>query len=133
MKVKVSNLTGYALDWAVAKCEAERKKFPIYPEFVDTYSTDWALGGPIIDREDISIVCVEGEYIPELRSYSKYYVAEKGKNTAETVYGSQGDDFGNCFQICEGAIKGETALIAAMRCYVVSKLGEVIDIPEELI
>jgi hypothetical protein len=29
--------------------------------------------------------------------------------------------------------RGDTPLIAAMRCYVASKLGEEIDIPEELL
>jgi hypothetical protein len=68
------------------------------------YSTDWAQGGPIIEREGIRIVKV-----------------------APTVWGavySSGDIGREHFSA--------TPLIAAMRCYVTSKLGDDIEIPEEL-
>jgi hypothetical protein len=51
IKLKTSELTGAALDWAVAKCEVGDAINEIDdPHF---YSTDWALAGPIIERERI--------------------------------------------------------------------------------
>lgn len=43
--MKTSELTGAALDWAVAKCEGV-----LFPRSVPKYSTDWAQGGPIIEE-----------------------------------------------------------------------------------
>ena len=107
MKIKTSELTGTALDGAVAKCEG---RHPLAPLWVDDdqygnhterpYSpaTDWAQGGPIIEREKM-----------EFRNKGHY----ASYNDGPTFY-------------------GETHLIAAMRCYVASKLGDEIEIPEEL-
>jgi hypothetical protein len=91
--MKTSELTGAALDWAVAKCEGLR--FEEW-ETWGNYSTDWAQGGPIIEREGIALLP------PELAEMPGY----------------------------EG--RGETLLIAAMRCYVTSKLGDEIEVPEDL-
>jgi hypothetical protein len=53
MKLKTSELQGSALDWAVAKCEVGDAINEIDdPHF---YSTDWALAGPIIERENINV------------------------------------------------------------------------------
>jgi hypothetical protein len=52
--MKTSELQGAALDWAVAKCEY----FPVRHGVDDNcpeYSTDWAHGGPIIEREGIAL------------------------------------------------------------------------------
>lgn len=51
-KVNTNELIGAALDWAVAKCEGNAGDFGI-----DGYSpsTDWAQGGPIVEREGISL------------------------------------------------------------------------------
>lgn len=139
MKKKVSELSGAQLDWAVAKCEK--------PEWLgnqaETYvvkcgfspSTDWSQGGPIIEMENISIVCAEGEYRVSKsgHGYETYWVAEIGMLCPDTIYGSQGDNWGEYFQIEESAMSGPTPLIAAMRCYVASKLGDEVEIPEALI
>jgi hypothetical protein len=102
MRVKTNELTGAALDWAVAKIEAERKLFTIYPQYITPYSTDWAQGGPIIEREELSrLIC--------------YNHNEWGCLNGEVF--------------CEGP----TPLISAMRCYVASKLGDEVEIPEELV
>lgn len=103
--MKTSELTGAALDWAVAKCEGE-------PEYITgkpwramwpSYSTDWSQGGPIIEREKITVRFWEGE------DFVHAYVWNR-----------------------EGWTEGPTPLIAAMRCYVASKLGDDVEIPEEL-
>lgn len=113
--MKTSELTGAALDWAVAKCEGvllvehidglcswlEHEVFGYW--VVYSPSTDWAQGGPIIAREALCI------------------------NTQLTRFDWQALDFhGNITQF------GSTPLIAAMRCYVASKLGDEVDVPEEL-
>lgn len=107
MKIKTSELTDAALDWAVAVCEHNVGWEP-EGEDRDYYSTNWAQGGPIIAREGISLV-MQGdahEWIASLWDY-----AEEDWH----MYTS-----------------GSTPLIAAMRCYVASKLGDEVDVPEEL-
>jgi hypothetical protein len=102
--MKTSELTGAALDWAVAKCEEGIWDKPIAHGFIYRPSSAWSQGGPIIEREGIRIVKV-----------------------APTVWGavySSGDIGREHF--------ATTPLIAAMRCYVASKLGAEIEIPKEL-
>jgi hypothetical protein len=104
MKMKTSELTGAALDWAVAKCEGKRDND--FGWWWDNYkpSTDWAQSGPIIERERI-----ETRYDRTGR-FSEPWIAAT----------------------LERMIIGPTPLIAAMRCYVASKLGDEVEIPEEL-
>lgn len=123
--VKVSDLSGPALDWAVAKCEGLIIKRFVSGHFyvkggngVFCYaiggsyspSSDWSLAGPIIEREGIGL-----DFSP----------ADMGDDPA-----------------CEWAAydrahaereNGPTPLVAAMRCYVASKLGDTVEIPKELI
>jgi hypothetical protein len=105
MKIKTSELTGAALDWAVARCECGPDDITQIddPHF---YSTDWAQGGPIIEREQITIGA-DGEG----------WCAGKPWDT----------DWMSGF-----VHRGDTPLIAAMRCYVASKLGDTVEVPEEL-
>ena len=139
MKIKTQDLTGYALDWAVTKCEGLPLKLDPMgfrkdsPESMqagwwvwdgegqnqiighrktrrgeeDGYSpsTDWSQGGPIIERERISISTEENGW---------------SANICAPRYG-----------LSLGF--GPTPLIAAMRCYVASKLGDTVDILEELL
>ena len=106
MKIKTSDLTLLALDWAAAKCEVGEDISEIDdPHF---YSTDWAIGGPIIEREKISIM--------------------------EECNGTWMGSIGGCTDLDMPLWQehGPTPLIAAMRCYVASKLGAEIEIPKEL-
>lgn len=113
--MKTSELTGTALDWAVAKCDGLIDHLAYRPaQFVhthrlgyDNYSTDWSKGGQIIEREQIS-TCWEG---------TTWVATLLDKNCGERWYGHQ---------------YGPTPLVAAMRCYCCSKLGEFVDIPEGL-
>jgi len=70
-------------------------------------STNWSQGGPIIEREIVSIDKEEG-----------------GKRWAAFAWRSDRD--------LQRAI-GPTPLIAAMRCYVASKLGDTVEVPNELL
>ena len=106
MKVKTAELTGAALDWAVARCEGiELTNYS--GNLIIRYdgdgwqpSTDWAQGGPIIEREGIT-----------LRRYTdSLWDASVGQHEVD----------------------GPTPLIAAMRCYVASKLGDEVEVPNEL-
>ena len=97
--MKTAELTGAALDWAVAVCE---KNWTFEPDGCDSYSTDWAQGGPLIERNLITIFRHDEEWF----AHSQLSMPE---------------DF-----------PGDTPLIAAMRCYVASQLGDEVEIPEEL-
>ena len=105
--MKTQDLTGPALDWAVE--EALGGDHTYRPR---EYSTDWSQGGPIIEREEIGIrrnaPCSDG------RQWEA-----SGSITAKGA----GYRWGY----------GPTPLIAAMRCYVASRLGEEVEIPDELI
>lgn len=116
--MKTSELTGPALDWAVALCEAwvndcrSERFLQIFKHQNSTgqgycYSRDWSQGGPIIEREGMRL-----EF--------------------------HGDTWGAMMWWDDEATAGEiqatgpTPLIAAMRCYVASQLGDEVDVPEEL-
>ena len=110
MNIKTSELVGHALDWAVAKCEGYKEKdfclddkyFRDEDDIWYSPSTDWAQGGPIIEREMI-------ELIPII------------DNLWDAMY-----------QVQHISSEGQTPLIAAMRCYVANKLGNEIKIPDNL-
>ena len=98
--MKTSELIGVALDWAVAKCEGDE---PLKDGGIGlSYSTDWLSGGPIIEREMLTVGPAKHEG----------YMAWAWPKAA--------------------GYWGDTPLIAAMRCYVASKLGDDVEVPEEL-
>jgi len=115
--MKTHELTGAMLDWAVAKCEGIELVGGYYNRLlvdgrmsrgqemlvIFKPSTDWAQGGPIIEREGIEL----------FRNNEKsYWFTSRARNQIGT---------------------GPTPLVAAMRCYVASKLGDEIEVPEELL
>lgn len=104
--MKTSELTGAALDWAVARCEGDQlcKEGGIGL----SYSIDWLAGGPIIEREGIGL--------DQYADYPRWQAFTPAPEQPS----------GHC--VC----LGPTPLIAAMRCYCCSKLGDEIEIPEEL-
>ena len=120
-KVNTNELTGAALDWAVANCEGmtSGKDFAWFYDRRAAYqfSIDWAQGGPIIEREGIDLHCVTSS----LWSAS-WWANNSGmaNNPAQRFKRNVRTD-------------GPTPLIAAMRCYVASKLGEEVEIPDELL
>ena len=115
-KIKVSEATDIQLDWLVAKCEgysATIKPLEIvytHPNGAWHHNGNWkpteksVQMWPIIDREKISIR--HWDNTPVIHAY----LSTPGSNWSE----------------------GQTPLIAAARCYVTSKLGEEVEIPEEL-
>lgn len=139
--MKTSELTGAALDWAVGVAEGlqwqnddpevglyhrldhQYRNDRLVPtaldyDIMDYYnltlyspSTDWAQGGPIIEREGIDV-----------RRYEWWGPSMKVVSWSAQLYGTETPRFQT----------GPTPLIAAMRCYVASKLGDDVDVPTEL-
>ncbi len=122
-KIKTSELADAALDWAVAKCEGYECEFGdevsgpwLVPQEEYLHdkkplasfrpSTNWAYGGPIIERERVSI-----------RQWTNVPIVHAYMPQDDAPWAS--DDV--------------SPLIAAMRCYVASKLGDEVDVPDELI
>ena len=107
--MKTSELQGAALDYAVAKCvgvEFTYEDHPAHELICFKYSTDWSQGGPIIAQTSIEICHLDnGEWRAQLNA--------KG-----------------CGPYCRHY--GPTPLIAAMRCYAASMLGEEINISNEV-
>ena len=119
--VKTNELQGAALDWAVAKCEGLEVYFEdglvcLVGQPFDTYwkywnpTTDWAQGGPIIEREWLDVTPWPNESREDMRWHCQQH------------------DTANDF-----AQYGPTLLIAAMRCYVAYILGDEVEVPEELL
>lgn len=118
--MKTSEVIGKALDWAVAKAEG----YELGCGGVVPYSADWSQGGPIIEQEIIAIVCVHSVR-------GNYWAASKGSvSYEETTEHTQHDPMLQIYK--SDAYHGPTPLIAAMRCYVASKLGAEIELPKEL-
>jgi hypothetical protein len=138
MKIKTEDLTGPALDWAVAKSVGRNPKLVEavrYPgtrrqqhvswsvhcdpserdEFGEVAfepSTNWAQGGPIIEIYEIGI-----------RRNAPCSIGREWEASGSITAKGAGYRWGY----------GPTPLIAAMRCYVASKLGEEVEIPDKLI
>jgi hypothetical protein len=135
MKIKTSALTGKPLAYAVAYAVAVAEEFKyihvhapwknkhgahggaqvmVSNKKDESYDYDpteyWAQGGPIIERQQIAI---NHDY-------------------------NEGWEANYCHPYQAGTFKayfkqtGSTPLIAAMRCFVASKLGDEVEIPEEL-
>jgi len=126
MKIKTQDLTGHALDWAVAKAEnldvylddgivcLKGQPFDdVSPYWLPT--KNWAQGGPIIEREGLCVqpYCSLYEYKPILE-WESFVMAR-------------------CFENEHPRGIGPTPLIAAMRCFVASRLGDEVDVPDELV
>lgn len=122
MKIKTSELTGVALDWAVENALLlDRVGNPEQRSAIATrnmrvrgescsYCLNWAQGGPIIEREKID--CVADPNGKDVWMGQLYATRLSGEKVIRAYV--------------------PTPLIAAMRCYVASKMGDEIDIPKEL-
>ena len=113
MEIKTSELQGAALDWAVGEAQG----LAVVASFGTLWRTEfapsirWAQGGEIIEREKIGVWWATHYVDDEGQEYGNHWYAE-------TAEGFVGD--------------GSTPLIAAMRCYVASKFGDKVNVPEEI-
>lgn len=117
--IKTAYAIGPALDWMVAKAE------DLDPETLNyrtgavyslahggwfSPSTNWGQGGPIIERERITL-----------------RVSTMPSTAWAAFYDVPGEYHARIRQ------RGPTPLIAACRCFVASKLGDSVEVPDELI
>ena len=126
--INTADLSGAALDWAVAKVEGvstvmfrpektePRKPFALFgslalsiggdnPEYSYSPSSCWHCGGPLIDKFRVRVVYSDDDITP-------YAVTRE----------------------CHPALQaGDTVLQAAMRAIVASELGDTVDVPAELV
>ena len=132
MKIKLSDTTPIQINWLVAKCMTGEELFQcgkvahavvlhsvggtMAPYFVKDSgvvrcvfepSTNWSHGGPIIERENIDVTRKE--------QWEAWLDNHDPEGVVDASFGS-----------------GPTPLIAAMRCFVASRLGDEVEIPEEL-
>lgn len=122
MKIKASELIGAQLDWAVAQASDFKVRiissdnpdgrWQIQKPWMNSGpfwpSQDWSQGGPLIDKHNVFLGASLGAPLAICR-----VATDRGMRESH----------------CEGPTK----LIAAMRAIVAAKLGDEIEVPEELI
>jgi len=127
MKIKTSELEGLALDWAVAKAVGHDVSATVYYSGLNQYgrvessraidlgeyspSTDWSQGGPLI-ADGVYMLCRQNPLSPIPFETEGWIAAHEG---------------------LPFLFDGPTPLIAACRAIVAAKLGDEIDVPEELV
>ncbi|MGK4476314.1 phage protein NinX family protein [Aeromonas molluscorum] len=114
VEVRINDLSGRALDWAVAEADG-LMPYPFKGEFwvldgktnapLPKFSTDWAQGGPLRDNYDVGIEPGVPDGIP----YA--YVPSRDLDGS----------------------RGETALIALCRAIVSAKFGGFVKVPAVLV
>jgi hypothetical protein len=122
-KIKVSEATNIQLDWLVAKCEGKGLCI-LRPDLLAAglvsprpYTTDPSQMQPIMERE-------------LLATLPYFYSAGYHHPNGLWVWRAYVLGPNNLDDTCEH--EGPTPLVAAARCYVASKLGETVEVPEEL-
>ncbi len=140
-KIKTAELTGAALDWAVGKAVGAElrimknydgtalanhpltlmkvKKSPVYDGVeIDHWwspSTDWSQGGPLIEKYHITFSSIWNG------SHSRLFATIGFRRTisGENANGTGGKEF--------------NYLLAACRAIVAAKLGDEVEVPQELV
>ncbi len=121
IEVNTSELAGPALDWAVAKAIGS-ERIEIHQEYDEIYadtgpeihcnyspSTDWSQGGPLIEANRVEL------RDSKVKWNARIEVPNLPRHGTPCVIST-----------------GETMLIAAMRAVVAAKLGDVVQVPAEL-
>jgi hypothetical protein len=155
MKIKTKDLTGAALDWAVATCEGYTLTTDGINQLVEkdrrltilgtcttgqgipcgySPSSYWSQGGPIIERESIAWrkhTVSNNWYAMTSADLGNGTIARWDEMTARggERYGPESYAVRKRQQRFDGA----TPLIAAMRCYVASQLGAEVEVPDQLV
>ena len=130
-KVLVGNTTSRQLNWLVANCEGHqwrcswllgRDGFHSWQSYEESwgnptpeYATDPAQGQPILERERIKTAPnLNGSWLGQIRHTKPHPLVSHPVLNGWTNQ------------------HGPTMLIAGLRCYVASKLGDAVEIPEGL-
>jgi hypothetical protein len=114
-----------AVNPAVTQALFVQQRTPISPDSPPifgpelNYLIDWAQGGLIIEREKLGVW------------WATHYVDDDGVEYGNHWYAEPGCTDDNADKPYRVAT-GPTPLIAAMRCYVVNKLGDEVEVPNEL-
>ena len=117
--VKAVEATERQLNWLVARIEGDE-----LPKSGGTgldYSSDWACGGPIIEREITKVFRNVGSTWSAMILKDVPIPSEDRGTSLALTHRAQWN----------GA--GPTPLIAAMRCYVSNRLGNEVEVLEELL
>lgn len=120
-KIRVSRATPLQLDWLVAKCKGiavevdegvvylvDRPRDSLYANY--NPSSNWRWGGPILSKARISRT-----------------IDHSGLWIAYWTDGYTDGDEGKKWMQCH-----RSELVAGLRCLVASRLGEIVEVPEEL-
>lgn len=142
MKAKTNELTGAALDWAVAKCEGMNER--IVFGLGSVRDTGYCVERPNGTRLFYVLMnvwtkwCEKCETNPWGSGVGIWTPSTKWSQGGPIIererieLGWNGPDW--LAQIrADAEWYGPTPLIAAMRCYVASKLGDEVDVPAELL
>ena len=108
--IKVSEATGPVLDWLVAMCEGYNAAFT-------------SAGDVIIFREDVT------DYFDPHRNWG--WIGPIIERELISIY-RMTSDWSAAYNPSGAAQDGPTPLIAAIRCFVTSKLGDTVEVPDEL-
>ena len=145
MKIKTAELIGRQLDYAVALSAGgtgfrydtiasywitiDGKHYVLSNGWSEdqcyTPSTNWLRGGPIIEREKIDL-----EFMDNFEAWCGSVVREYGQDRES--YSDDQDRESYTAEQESFVGYGPTPLIAVCRCYVASKMGDVVEVPEEL-
>lgn len=124
IEVKTADLAGETLGWAIGKAESldvflappqygnPWRVFARYPASATKHTKrfnpweDWALGGSMIERRMVSLHCPQSTD----DVWAGWVITDKG-------------------EFCQA---GDSALIAACRAIVASRLGDTVHVPKEL-
>lgn len=129
--INTQDLTGPALDWAVARAEGLNPRPDVWHSdglFVGegdgdlvpfAPSTDPAQGHPIIERDGIA-TWKNGD-------------AWRAAHPENAENGYYDREIGALDVSFDDGVPGPTALIAGMRCRVLHRLGPTVDVPQELL
>lgn len=129
--MQTSNLTGAALDWAVAKCGGLLEPRERYGKMEPPVMLDmeyWSNGEPIVRLNPCPDVYYRAEYDPSTNWEHGGPIIERERTEFDFNEDTQ------MFHAYDGVYSGigPTHLISAMRCYVASKLGDEVELPPNL-
>lgn len=114
MKIKTAELIGSALDWAVAKC------LGLNPTSTHIFNATWPDGLEL----EFYRPSTEGADVIGIMEWERISAFDEGSS------------FSACYSRGKRAAQrwsGPTLRIAVCRCFVAAKLGDEVDVPEEIL
>lgn len=144
--MKTTELTGLALDWAVAQLDGWTLTHDGIQPLLERRCSMIGLSGyvtleadDIIDREGISVIRCDDDYGVDERGFCNnvripVWAACLGHQSRGEVHGPQGDNWGTTYSLdVDDVAYGATRREAAMRAWVREKRGAEVEVPAELL